>query len=386
MFGMGSSIQLARVFGIRVGVNPSWFLVLFIFIFLLSGQFKAVMDASDTTAYLTAVVAALLFFFSLVLHELGHAVVAQRNGIRILGIDLWFFGGVARMDRDTTSPGVEFRVAAAGPLVTLLFVLLSMGIGVLLIGLDRFADASVLDSDAGVSPVEALLAFLVSINVLVFVFNLIPAFPLDGGRIARSIAWKITGDRGRATRISANLGQLFAVAIIGLGAYFALTGELFDGLWFVVLGWFLGSAARSAVVQTRLQERIEHVTVADIMDREPVTIPAEMTPHDANEVFFLRYQGWPWFPVVDAAGRFVGLLRRERVQDGGADGTVGELVDATDGDGSVGADAPLESLLGSEPLRRLGALFAVDTDGRLRGVVTLDQVRRALQSATSSPR
>src|SRR3954471_23576988 len=122
VIGAGGSIQLMRVFGIRIGVNPSWFLVLFIFIFWLSGSFRQTLNSSDTTAYLVAVAAALLFFFSLILHQIGHALVAKRNGIEISGIDLWFFGGVARMSRDTDSPGVEFRVSAAGPAVTFLVV------------------------------------------------------------------------------------------------------------------------------------------------------------------------------------------------------------------------------------------------------------------------
>src|SRR3954454_23188263 len=140
MIGPGGSIQLMRVFGIRIGVNPSWFLVLFIFIFWLSGSFRATLNSSDTTAYLAAVAAALLFFFSLILHELGHAVVAKRNGIEIAGIDLWFFGGVARMSRDTDSPGVEFRVSAAGPAVTALIVVVLYGVGAAIAGPSRIVD------------------------------------------------------------------------------------------------------------------------------------------------------------------------------------------------------------------------------------------------------
>jgi Zn-dependent protease len=187
-----------RVFGIRIGVNPSWFLVLFIFIFWLSGSFRATLNSSDTTAYATAVAAALLFFISLILHELGHALVAKRNGIEIAGIDLWFFGGIARMSRDTDSPGVEFRVSAAGPAVTLLVVLICFGIGALLVGPHDFLDSARLESDAASSPGVLLVSFLASINALVFLFNLIPAFPLDGGRIASAIVGKVTGACGRS--------------------------------------------------------------------------------------------------------------------------------------------------------------------------------------------
>src|SRR5256714_6987069 len=129
MFGRSGSIQLARVFGIRIGVDVSWFIVLFFFIFILSGSFRTTLDSTDTVAYATAVASALLFFVSLVLHELGHALVARRLGIDVLGIDLWFFGGIAKMSRDTESPGAEFKVAVAGPVVTLFVVALCVGIG-----------------------------------------------------------------------------------------------------------------------------------------------------------------------------------------------------------------------------------------------------------------
>jgi CBS domain-containing protein len=291
------------------------------------------------------------------------------------------------MSRDTDSPGSEFRIAAAGPLVTLFVVAGCVGIGVAAVGWQEFRDVAELRSSANVTPALALLSWLALINVLLFVFNMVPAFPLDGGRIARAIAWKLTGDRGRATRIAATLGQGFAYILIGYGIFRLLQGDL-GGLYSMVLGWFLAQAARAAVVQTTVSERIEGVTVADIMDREPVTIPAELPIGQARDEYFLRFR-WPWFPVVDAYGRYVGIVRQERVESTLASGHghlgVGAIVDEELGDTRIGEDAPLETVLSSEPLRRLGALFAVDRDGVLRGVVTLDQVRRALQRATVAP-
>jgi Zn-dependent protease len=386
MFGAGGSIQLVRIFGIRIGVTTSWFLVLFFFIFILSGSFRDVLDSSDTTAYATAVASVLLFFASLLAHELGHALVARRQGIEVLGIDLWFFGGVAKMSRDSDTPGREFAVAIAGPLVSLGVVVLCAAIGFAAVGPDKFFDAAFLDEGADVTPALLLLSWLAMINAFVLVFNLLPAFPLDGGRLVRAIAWKLTGDRLKATRASAVLGQVFAYILIGLGLYaLLLTDAVLTGLWLAVLGWFLLQAARGAVAQTAFSERLGGVTVADIMDSEPVSIPAGISATRALDEYFLRYR-WPWFPVVDESGRFVGIVHQERVQGaerlGDGERPVGELMDADDGEWRVGADASLESLLGSEPLRRIGALFAVDRDGRLRGVVTIEQVRRALQSAS----
>jgi Zn-dependent protease/CBS domain-containing protein len=387
MFSRGGSIQLARILGIRIGVDPSWFLVLFLFIFVLSGSFRKALDSSDTVAYLVAVASALLFFGSLVLHELGHAIAARRQGIETTGIDLWFFGGVAKMSRDSDSPGTEFKIAVAGPLVTLVVIAVCIGVGVA-IGGREFWDAAVLDSDAHVGPAFLLLSWLASINALLFVFNLVPAFPLDGGRIARALAWKVTGDRVRATRIAAVLGQGFGYLLMGFGIFVFIRFGSLNGLLWVVLGWFLASAARGAVAQTAFAERLQSVTVADIMDAEPVTVPADLPAAQALDEYFLRY-GWDWFPVVEESGRFVGLVRRDRIDeelDAARPHTpVGEVMQADDGDGHVRADAPLEAVLASEALRKAGALMAVDPDGVLRGVVTLEQVRRALAAATSRP-
>ena len=382
MFGTGSSFKLARILGIRIGVNASWFIVLFLFIYLFQGSFRDTLDASDTVAFAVAVAAAVLFFGSILLHEIGHALAARREGIEVTGIELFLFGGVMKMSRDTDSPGAEFRVAVAGPLVTLLIVIVGGALTMLFAGPDRLFEAGRLTGDQTEDIPVVLLSVLVGFNVLLLGFNLIPAFPLDGGRIARAAAWRLTGERGRATRFAARLGQGFAILLVGYGLYVVIGGDPW-GLWTVMLGWLLGSAARSAIFQSDFTDRLEGITVADLMDAEPVTIPASTPAGRAYEDFFLRYQGWEWFAVVDEEGRFAGIAHREplrQVAEAGDTRPVGELVVPMGDEGQVRADAPLEALLGSEPLRRFGALMAVDGDGRLRGVVTLEQVTRALRA------
>jgi Zn-dependent protease len=383
MFGGGGSIQLARVFGVRIGVEPSWFIVLFLIIYLLTGYYGD--RFSNGTAFTLAVVSALAFFLSVLLHELGHAVVAMRNKIGIEGIDLWMFGGVAKMSRDTDSPGVEFRVAAAGPLVTLLIAAACFGAVLAVEGLESAVDSSRFEAGRA-DEVVAVLGYLTSINVLLLLFNLIPGFPLDGGRIARAIAWKLTGDRGKATRFAALLGRGFSLLVMAAGVFFLLQGDLVGGVWFIFIGLFLGQAARSAVVQTQITSRIEGVSVEDVMDAEPVAVPGALTVEAALDEFFLRY-GYPWFPVVDDAGRLSGLVTREAAEavpgPERGDRTIASVMASDPGEERsalrVGLHEPLESLLGRESLQRLGAVLAVDEDGRLRGVVTIDQVRRALQ-------
>jgi Zn-dependent protease len=378
----GRSIRLTTIFGIRIGVNVSWFLILFLAIFWLQGSFADALD-DDQLGFVVAVLTAFGFFGSILLHELGHALVARRDGIEVSGIDLFFFGGVMKMSRDTTSPGQEFRIAVAGPLVTLGLVLVGGLLCVLLIGWDTFWQAARLDGVDITGPFELWLSFLVSVNVLLLVFNLVPAFPLDGGRIARAAAWKVTRDRGKATRLSAYLGQGFAGLLMAYGVYVLIAlDDSIGGLWAIVLGYLLGSSARAAIAQSAFTERLRGVTVADIMDAEPVTIPADLPAGRAWEEFFLRYHGWPWFAVVEADGRYAGLAHRAAVEHAAlSEGGAMPVRDvASGGDDRVRDDAPLEALLGSESLRRLGALMAVDAEGRLRGVVTVEQVTRALQA------
>lgn len=389
MFRRSGSIKLMDLFGIRIGVDATWFLILFLMIFWLSGPFRQTLHSSDGVAYLTTVVTALLFFGSLIMHELGHALVARRQGIEVKQIQLFLFGGITQMGRDASSPGEEFKIAAAGPAATFAFCVLCLIVDLAIVGPHRLINAAQLDDTVRVTPVLLSLSWLLLMNVLILIFNLVPAFPLDGGRIARAAVWKISGDKQRGTRVAALLGQGFAVVLAGLGLAWLFSTGSFGGLWLVALAFLLGSSARGAVVQSALSERIEGVRVADIMDRQPVAIEASTPVTQALDEYFLRY-GWSWFPVIDASGRFMGIARQERAQaaqDGGEGWlTIGGVLEAGEASSwRVNEDRPLTELLSSESLGRLGALMAVDAEGVLRGVVTVDQVRRALQSAIGSP-
>lgn len=375
------SIQLARLFGIRIGASPSWFVVLFVMVYLLSGYFSDALGGSEREAFGVAVLAAGLFFVSIVLHELGHARIAQRNGITINGIDLWFFGGVAKLDRDTESPGEEFRISAAGPAVTAIVAGAAAALAIALSSPQEVLDSARF-SDAAVSPTIALLSWLATINLFLLAFNLVPAFPLDGGRIARAIAWRLTGDKHRGTRIAGRMGQVFAYVMIGAGAYLAFTSDPFNGVWFMVLGFFLGQGARGAVLSANFSESIEGVTVADVMDPEPVIVAGGTALAPAREE--LERRGWPWTAVVDLEGRYIGILDAALDGDGpGGDGeTVADAIHQRDRhEFAVDGATPLDALLDSEPLRRLGALVVVNERGKLIGVVTAQQVHRALAAA-----
>jgi Zn-dependent protease len=376
--GGGRSIQVARVWGIRICVDVSWFVFLFVVILFRNEAYKSQFPGHDNRAFALAVVFALAFFLSILLHELGHAIAALRSDVGIVGIDLWMFGGLARMKRESPTPWVDFKISAAGPLATLLIAAVVFAVGASMSSVHDFSRAMVFESSP-VTPTETVLADICAINTLLLVFNLLPGLPLDGGRMVRAIAWWRTGDRVRATRIMAVSGRGLAYLLGAFGLYQVANGSTFGAVWTLLVAVMIWQAARGAEAQSAFSSRIEGLRVLDVMDSEPVAVPAEATASSVLDEFFLRY-GWDWFPVVDRGGRFVGLIERERLEDAPGEAHVSDAVaPETQVDFRVKMDEPLDALLGSEPLQRLGAVMAVDGEGILRGVVTVEQVLRALQ-------
>jgi Zn-dependent protease len=384
MFGRSGSVRLFNVSGIRVGVDASWFVVLFLMIYVLSGPFRDTLHSSDTAAYLTTVVSVLALFASIIVHEFGHAIAARRQGVGVTQIDLYLFGGLTQMDREPETPREDFVISVAGPLATVGVILVCVAVDFALVGGHRLLQAIRLDSDIHITPVLLALSWLIPVNVLLLAFNLLPAFPLDGGRITRSAVWKLTGDRHRGTVVSARLGQLLALAMAAFGVLLLIDVRSFSGLYTLALAWILYSSARAAVTRAGFDERIEGVRVADIMDAHPVSMGADVPAGLALEEYYLRYR-WSWFPVVEDDGRFAGIAPQASVQaaiDRGEGWVrVGSLVDPAAGGWRVGVESPISELLHSESLSRLGAVMAVDADGVLRGVVTAEQVQRALAAS-----
>jgi len=318
------------------------------------------------------------------MHELGHALVARRQGIEVERIELWFFGGLAQLRGEPRTPGREFAVAVAGPLVTLVVFIVCAAAAATVDSSSHFVDAALLRSSASASPAYVMLAFVASMNALLFVFNLAPGFPLDGGRIVFAAAWKWTGDRNRGLRIAGRGGVGFAYLLGGLGLYLMIRGDVGDGLWFLVLSWFLLPAARAAVLSGTVSDQLARVTVADVMDPHPFTLEGSATLLEANERVFERHD-WPFVPVVDDDNRFLGVLQRETVDAEIAAGRPALVAsDAVAGDRMdwiIRTDQQLEDLLSQPSLRGLGAVFALDREDFLRGVVTIEQVRRAITPA-----
>ncbi len=291
---MDASVKLGRIWGIPVGLHTSWFVVFGLVTWsLASGYFLTEYpDLSKTAQWLLGGVTSLLFFGSVLLHELGHSIVALRNKIPVRGITLFIFGGVAQIGKEPQTPGVEFRIAIAGPLTSLALAGLFGGLWLLDRALPYLAAPSI---------------WLARINLILGLFNLIPGFPLDGGRVLRAIVWKATANFYRATQIASYVGQAVAFGFIGLGLLTILRGNFFNGLWLAFIGWFLQNAAASSYAQVNIQRMLRDVTVAQVMSPECNQVAGDIPLDQLVEEKILT-GGHRCFFVTEDGNRLRGML------------------------------------------------------------------------------
>ena len=289
---LSGNISLGRIGGVEVRVNWSWLVVLALIVWTLAdGVFPSQNPRLSRDTHLAmAVVAALLFFASILLHELGHAWAARREGLEVDGITLWLFGGVSQFKGGFPSAGAEFRIAIAGPLVSLV-----LGVVFVLIAIAGLPSA-----------VDGVAAWLGYVNLALLVFNLIPALPLDGGRVLRAALWQSKGDLGWATRVGTDIGRVFGYLFIGLGVAMFIFQGSFSGAWLAFIGWFLLQAATAEARYIATEAALHGLRVRDLMVRDPVTVDGDLTVGQfMDEV--ARSRRFTTYPVVDG-GRAIGLL------------------------------------------------------------------------------
>jgi Zn-dependent protease/predicted transcriptional regulator len=361
--GGPGSLQVARVFGIPIYVHFSWVLVFALIAWTLATDYfpDRYPELAVTSYWARGLAASLLFFASVLLHELGHSLVAVRSGIAIESITLFIFGGVARLASEPKDGRTEFRIAAAGPLVSILLA----GIFFAIAQSGLFGGAS-----------GAVARYLAMVNVVVAVFNLVPAFPLDGGRLLRGVLWRPLG-KLRATRMAAGAGTFFAYFLILSGAVNLLRGAAVTGIWHVLLGWFLKEAAVSAYRQVRLDDALEGLEVADVMIRDVKTIPADLPLSEAVREHFGR-TGFGAYPVV-RGDAVVGLLclrdvLRQPHEDRQGTSVQAAMLPLTD-ELTAQPDEPVTETLGRLGASAAGRLIVMEK-GRMVGLVTLRAVLR----------
>jgi Zn-dependent protease/predicted transcriptional regulator len=295
---MRSNIKLGRISGIEIGLHYSWFIIAALIVFSLGQHFRQVNPYwSSSQIWITALFTAFLFFVSLLLHELSHSLVAQARGLKVKAITLFALGGVSQIQDDATDAKTEFRVAIAGPIASLL---LGFGCLVIAFGLGWHRPA---EPRTGMT---AVLVWLGYINVALAVFNMIPGFPLDGGRVLRAIVWAITKNADRSTRIAARVGQVVAFLFIIDGIWQFFSGAGFGGLWIAFIGWFLMDAAKASYGQAEITAAFQGVRVSSVMSRDCVTVNRGMSLQEFVNSYLLT-SGQRYYAVEDQ-GRLVGLI------------------------------------------------------------------------------
>jgi Zn-dependent protease/CBS domain-containing protein len=291
---MPGSFRIGKIAGIDIDIHVSWIIILVLLTWsLATGWFPQLYPGWSTATYwVVSLIASLLLFVSVLLHELAHSLVARRRGLAVKNITLFVFGGVSNIEQEPKSAGIEFQMAVVGPLTSLLIGAVCFLLQLLLRGTN--------------SPLQGILFYLAVTNILLGIFNLIPGFPLDGGRVLRSIVWKISGSMRRATRVATITGQIIGYLFILLGIWLFFTSNILDGIWLGFIGWFMLSAAQSANSQGALESVLRGVTVGEVMNPTPATVPANISLQQLVDTYFLpkglRYA------LVMQADQLVGLM------------------------------------------------------------------------------
>jgi Zn-dependent protease len=368
---MGPGWKVGRLAGIDIAIHPSWLVIAFLVTYSLAEfQLPAELPGWTSVAYwLVGFGTALLFFASVLAHELAHAVVARRSGLKVDGITLFIFGGATSIDSDSRTPREEALIAVAGPAMSIL-------IGVVLIGLNLVVVQPQLD---------ALLGWLGFINLLLGIFNLIPGFPMDGGRVLRAILWKLRGDRLSATRNAALVGRGLAYLLIGLGVFLAFRpGGLFSGLWLALIGWFLSNAAEATMSQAGVERSLRGVRVRDAMEVNPPAVSPNEHVDDLVQERLLRGEDRSFLVRHDDGG-LAGIVTlgdvRRLPRDAWPGVRVTDIMTRYGELATIGPDAPMAEALRLLQERDIGQLPVVDDDGRNPvGMVTRRGILRLLEA------
>jgi Zn-dependent protease len=367
---MRASIPLGRIAGIQVGVNVSVFLIVVILVGgLATGQLPAAFPNRSVIAYvIAAIIAAVLFLASLLAHELAHSLVARRNGIEVESIVLWLLGGVAQLRGEARTPAADFRIAIVGPLTSLG---LAIGFGLAAGGVGLL----------GASGLPfGVLAYLAAANAMLAVFNLIPAAPLDGGRVLRAALWRWRGERQTAAVNAARAGRVLGFVLVALGVLQVVTGDGLGGVWLALIGWFVVSAATAEEQQARRDGQVARATISEVMSAAP-SIDGNLTVRDFLSQVALIHQ-FSSYPLVDAEGRLTGLVTLNRVRavppTHRATTSLGDIACPPTEVPTARPDEPLVDVLRGWHGGDDCAVVVVESEDRVVGVVSPSDVARTL--------
>ncbi len=366
------SFSIGRWFGFKVRIDYSWFLIFGLVVWTFSAYvFPQQLPGREGWAYYAmGTIAAILLFLSVLLHELAHSAVARSRGMRVEGITLFIFGGVAQTRMEAKRPIDEFLVTAVGPLT-------SFGLAGVFWAGDVAADFL-----AWPAPIGAVSAYIALLNLVLAVFNLVPGFPLDGGRIFRSIMWQVTGDLAKATRWATRGGRAFGYILVAFGLVSLFQGFLINGLWMAFIGWFLANAAATSLRQFEIREVLSHVPVSRVMAHEPIVIPGDTPVQQAVDEFFLR-RPFSAYPVVDG-DRLIGMVAVDNVGEVPPDRRqsvrIEEIMRPVKDLPTVDEDATLDEVLSHMEPTDEGRTLVV-RDGAVTGILTVGDIGQWIRRA-----
>ncbi len=370
---MKAHIKLGRIFGVAVGLHYSWIIIALLVTLSLRSQFAV--DHPDWGAPITwtiAIITGLLFFVSILLHELSHAAVAKLRGIPVRAITLFALGGVAQIEKDAADAKSEFWMGIIGPITSIV-------IGVVCLVLAWLLGWGLAVGTG--SPPAAMFMWLGVINIALGIFNMVPGFPLDGGRVLRAVVWWVTGDANRSTRIAAGVGQLVALGFIVLGIWRFFSGAGFGGLWIAFIGWFLLDAARASGAQVEITERLNGVKVGDVMAQQfPIvdtnsnlqTFVQEHLLPTGHRCFVVSEQGRPAGIITPHEVKAIDRARWPYT-------TLGDVMRPLESLRTVSPQRPVAEaleMMGREDVNQM----PVVQEGKLAGIITRGHILRVLQT------
>lgn len=363
--------RIGEVAGITVEINYTWLIIFGLFLVSLSTSWfpQAHPDVSATWYWLAGLAATLLLFGSVLAHELSHSIVARGEGLGVSRITLFVFGGVSQMENEPETPGTELRMAIAGPIMSFILAGLFGGLWFL--------------AGRNLGLAGEVLKYLGIANGFLGVFNLLPAFPLDGGRVLRSVLWSTTHSLEQATRIASTVGQVFGFALMGFGFWALFAGGTVGGIWYLALGWLLTSAAQSSYQRVQIRKSLGDIPVSRVMSAPVVTIPGKITLQEAVDEYFMQYKHSA-FPVIDDNDRPEGLLELSDVKEYSAAERTQTSVesamepisheDMTIRPGEEAADAMMQMAQHDR-----SRLLVVDAEGTLEGILSQQDIMRLVQ-------
>ncbi len=360
MFGKG--VKIFKLFGFEVKIDFTWlFLAVLITWSLARGVFPNYYDdLSISTYWLMGIAGTVGLFLSVVFHELAHSLVARAHGIPMRGITLFIFGGIAEMHEDAKDPKSELLMAVAGPAASVLIAIVFWGIHWLDVG------------QTWPSPVHGLLIYLSTINIILAIFNMLPAFPLDGGRVLRAILWSWKDNLRWATKISSRIGSGFGVALIAIGVVSFISGNFINGVWLALIGFFLRWVAQNAYQQLIIRRLLEGDPVKRFMKKDPVTVPSSTPINNLVENYIYQYH-FKLFPVVDDS-RLIGCVNLKRVKEvpreEWSNRKVADIAEECSEDNTIEADTDAITALSQMNRTQQSRLMVVE-DGKLQGVIAV---------------